>query len=92
MVDQGDGQSSLDHAMAVKAKYEHELMQQPNVIGVGVGYRRRQGQMTDEVSIVVLVRQKLAPQNLNNGEMLPSELDGVPVDVQSAGDVTALDA
>jgi hypothetical protein len=92
MVDQGDGQSSLDHAMAVKAKYEHELMQQPNVIGVGVGYRMRGGEMTDEVTIVVLVRQKLMPQSLNSDEMLPAELDGVPVDVQAAGDVTALDA
>jgi hypothetical protein len=92
MVNHEDSQDSLEHAMAVKARYEQELMRQPNVIGVGVGFRQRQGQMTDEVSIVVLVREKLTPQNLDDEEMLPSELDGVPVDVQSAGDVRALDA
>lgn len=91
MDDQAGGQAGgLEHAMAVKAKYEDELMRQPNVIGVGVGYRQRQGVMTDEVSIVVLVREKLAPQSLNDDTILPSELDGVPVDVQAAGDVTAL--
>lgn len=78
----------IDRARAVKAKYETELLAYPGVTGVGVGWRHKAGSFTEEVSIVVMVRKKRAPGDLNPRDILPTELDGIPVDVQESGDIT----
>ena len=75
---------------SVKAKHERELMRKRNVVGVGVGFRKRAGQMTDEVCIVVSVRQKLPRAQLAPKDVIPTVLDGVPVDVQVTGAFRAL--
>lgn len=80
----------LNRAKDVKARHEQELMRQPGVVGVGIGLRQRRGQYHhDEVCIVITVRRKLAPADINPVELLPAELEGVPVDVQEVGDITA---
>lgn len=61
----------------------------PGVVGVGVGLRQKSGQLTDDVAIVVMVRNKLALNKLSPGEVLPRELDGIPVDVQETGEIRA---
>jgi hypothetical protein len=72
-------------AQAVKARYEQELMNYPGVVGVGVGLRRRGGRLEEQVCIVVMVREKRHAADLSPDELLPGELDGVPVDVQETG-------
>ncbi len=81
---------ALDRARAVKARYEGDLMRYPNVVGVGVGRRQRSGQTIDEICIVVMVRTKRSRDTLDPADLLPAELDGVPVDVQETGDIVAL--
>ena len=81
---------AVARVQAVKAKHERELMRKPNVVGVGVGLRKRAGQMTDEVCIVVSVRQKLPRAQLAPKDVIPTVLDGVPVDVQVTGAFRAL--
>ncbi|NLF03346.1 MAG: hypothetical protein GX601_20475, partial [Anaerolineales bacterium] len=75
---------------SVKAAYEAELMRRANVVGVGIGMRVRNGQPTDEPVIVVSVTHKVPPSLLRAQDVIPAELDGVPVDVQDTGSLTAL--
>ena len=81
---------AVARVQSVKAKHERELMRKRNVVGVGVGFRKRADQMTDEVCIVVSVRQKLARDQIAPKDVIPIELDGVPVDVQVTGAFRAL--
>jgi len=76
---------------AARAKELHlpSLLTRPNVVGVGVGLRQRGGRMQDEVCVVALVRRKRPPTALGPEAMVPSEIDGVPVDVLEVGDLRA---
>ena len=55
-----DIQAANEKAQAVKRDHEVELMGRANVVGVGVGLRQRGGVLTDEVALVVMVRQKMS--------------------------------
>ena len=81
---------AIARAQAVKARYEKKLMRKRNVVGVGVGFRERAGQQTGDVCIVVSVRLKLSPDQLAPRDIIPAELDGVPVDVKVTGAFRAL--
>jgi hypothetical protein len=82
-------EEAFERVRSIKQAHEHELMSIPNVTGVGVGYRRVGGRPTDQPAIIVSVRHKLAPDELDASEMIPHELDGVPVDVQESGYIWA---
>jgi hypothetical protein len=86
-----DPEALFEQARAVKARYESDLLARPGVVGVGVGLRQRGGAYTDEVCIVVMVHRKYPPSDLRPEELLPAALEGVPVDVQEAGDIRALE-
>ena len=81
---------AVARVQSVKARHERELMRKRNVVGVGVGFRERAGQRTDEVCIVVSVREKLPLDQLAPKDVIPAELDGVHVDVQATGAFRAL--
>ena len=81
---------AIVRAQQVKAKYEQVLMRKRNVVGVGVGFREQGGQITNQVCIVVSVRKKLPLPQLSPKDAIPSELDGVPVDVKVTGAFHAL--
>jgi len=76
-------------AQAIKRKYESDLLSRPNVVGVGVGYLRRDGKATGEIGIIVMVERKLSPEQLGPQEIIPTELEGIPLDVQEVGQLTA---
>jgi len=70
---------------AVQAKHADALMRKKNVVGVAVGLVQRDGEYTQEVALVVMVEQKVPLDQLAPEDRIPSELDGVPVDVQETG-------
>jgi hypothetical protein len=80
---------SYQKAMAVKEKHEGALLQKANVMGVGVGLRMRAGELTDEVVLVVMVTHKVPRAQLAPEDFVPSEIEGVPVDIQEIGHVRA---
>ena len=80
----------MERILAVKAKYERTLLQKKNVVGLGVGYRERDGEITDQMVLTVMVRQKEQRSHLRSGDLIPPELDGVPVDVKEVGRLQAL--
>jgi len=83
-------QDAIQRATEVKRRHENELMRKPNVVGVGIGYRTRGGVRTEEVCIVVSVKTKVPESQLKRGELIPTSIDGVPVDVVETGEIRAL--
>ncbi|MGB9775154.1 MAG: hypothetical protein ACPLYD_00745 [Anaerolineae bacterium] len=75
---------------AVKSAHEAELMRKANVVGVGIGLRQREGKYTGELALVVSVTHKVPLDELDPGDVIPREIDGVPVDVQAVGTLRAL--
>ena len=75
---------------AVLARHDTELMAYPHVVAVADGICTREGQPTGEACIVVYVDRKLPEDQLEEGARLPSEIDGVPVDVVEVGEIGIL--
>jgi hypothetical protein len=76
---------------AVRARHEQELLRFLHVVGVATGLRTRPGSPTGEPAILVFVDRKVSESELSPDDVLPRELDGVPVDVVEAGAVRPLD-
>jgi hypothetical protein len=77
--------TELEKAQAVKAAYQDLLMSKPNVVGVGIGPRYKGGRRSEEVGLVVMVQRKLPITMLAPGEAIPTQLEGIPVDVIEVG-------
>lgn len=79
-----------EHLRNVKELHEADLLRKANVVGVGIGLRQRAGKPTSEPAIVVSVSHKIPQSLVDPDDAIPSELDGVPVDVQEIGKLRAL--
>ncbi|TFH35626.1 MAG: hypothetical protein E4G99_06865 [Anaerolineales bacterium] len=83
-----DPDSAYRRAEEVKQRYQAEILAKANVVGIGVGYRSRKRALTEEVAIIVLVTQKQPRTELAAEDIVPSEIENVPVDVQEVGDIS----
>ena len=81
---------TLDKVKAVKRKHQDELLKKQNVVGVGIGYKEINGQMTGELSLVVMVKTKVPSHELAPIDRIPREIEGVRTDVKVVGEVRAL--
>ena len=77
----------IEKAYKIKKAYEQELMAKPNVIGVGVGLKIKDGVQTDKTSLIILVSKKIPEIELSAEELLPEEVEGIPVDVLEVGQI-----
>ena len=78
------------HVIDVKRRHEQELMRKANVVAVGVGYCTRGGVQTEQVGIVVSVKNKVPLSTLNPKDIIPAKIEDVPVDVVETGPIRAL--
>jgi hypothetical protein len=81
---------TLDVIRQVKARHEFALLAKKNVVGVGIGFREKAGQPTEEMALVVSVSKKLPPSEIELSDRIPAEIEGVPVDVKEVGEIRAL--
>jgi hypothetical protein len=79
----------IEAIMAVKSRHEAELLNKAHVLSVGIGFRERAGQLTDEVVLVVNVDQKYPATKLSSADLIPSCIDGIAVDVREVGRLQA---
>jgi hypothetical protein len=82
-------QTAFGKAEAVKQAYESRLMSKANVVGVGTGLRQKGGKPTEDVAVVVMVAKKVPRAQLAPEDIIPSRIDGVPVDVLEVGEIRA---
>jgi len=83
-------EQAIQKVREVKARHEARLLRMAHVVGVGIGFRQRRGQLTDEVALVVNVDRKVSRGALSPEDVIPSEIEGIPVDVREAGQFRAL--
>jgi hypothetical protein len=74
----------------VKRRHEQELLRKANVVAVGVGYPMRGGVRSREVGIVVSVKRKVPSSELKPRDVIPAQIEDVPVDVVETGEIRAL--
>lgn len=79
-----------EKAKLVQIKYTDMLMAKPHVMGVGIGLLEVDGVPTGEVGLIVMVDQKVPPEELGEADRIPEMLDDVKVDVREIGVPTAL--
>jgi hypothetical protein len=80
----------IEEIKAVKDRHEEDLLKKKNVVGLGIGYKEVEGRETDQLSLVVMVRKKESSSQLGATDLVPSEIEGVPVDVKEVGEIVAL--
>ena len=84
---------ALDQAIKrvseLKVIVERKLLRKLNVVGVGVGLRQKDDEITDEVVLVVMVSKKVPVVDLKPEDRIPQEIDDVPVDVVEVGELIA---
>ena len=79
----------MDRIRRVKQRHERELLRKANVVGVGIGRRSCDPGQEGTPVIVVSVTGKVPRQELAPQDLIPQELDGVPVDVRPVGTLHA---
>lgn len=88
MDQKSDMEKAYHRAAAVRNQHEEDLRKLANVVGVGVGLQMKGGKPTGDVAIVVLVRDKLPLEELAPEDVIPTQIDGVPVDVHAIGELS----
>jgi hypothetical protein len=80
-----DQEEIMQRVTTIQARYTETLMRKKYVVGVAAGLRKRSGQVTDEVCLVVMVEKKVPQDQLDAEDRIPEEIDGVHVDIQETG-------
>jgi hypothetical protein len=78
----------IEQIRPVLNKVRAELMNRPNVIATGIGYKVTGGKRTDRLSIVCSVVKKVSAASLRATDLVPQEVEGVPTDVVATGPVS----
>lgn len=79
----------IEQVKEVKIHYEKRLMTLANVVGTGIGFKQIKGIPTDQISLVVNVERKKPLDELDQQDVVPTEIDGVITDVQEVGRFSA---
>jgi hypothetical protein len=88
-VDNQDLKATTERILAVKQVHEDDLLSKPNVVGVAMGYRQTSGLPTETLALVVMVTHKVPQSALSPEDQIPSSLEGIPIDVQEVGEISA---
>ncbi|MFN8375021.1 MAG: hypothetical protein U0694_19360 [Anaerolineae bacterium] len=76
---------AINQMLLVKSRYENELLKKPHVVGVGVGVRNQNRLSAGEPCIVVMVDKLIPSAQLAPEDRIPTQLDGVCVDIHEVG-------
>ena len=85
-----DLKAKTERILAVKEVHEDDLLSKANVVGVAIGFRQKNGQSTDTLALVVMVSRKVPQSTLSPEDQIPISIDGIPIDVQEIGEISAL--
>jgi len=89
MSSQEELNQKIRKASEVQARYATQLMSKQHVVGVAVGHPVQNGVSSPDVGVIVMVDRKVNPGQLAPNDLIPTQLDGVPVDVQETGGFSA---
>ena len=81
---------TMEKVRRVKKKYEADLMGMHGVVGVAIGYKHVDGKKTNQLCIICYVIDKKLESALEEHDIIPKEIEGVPVDVIESGRIRTL--
>jgi len=76
--------SEINAAIDELNQVREEWLKRPGVTAVDVGFKIKDGELTDELAIRVHVQRKLPPEALPEHELFPEHLGNFSVDVIEA--------
>lgn len=79
----------VNQIIQAQLRFQEELLARRNVVGVAVGYKETDGEMTDELALAVLVEEKKPAAQLTADDMIPKEINGMQTDVYEVGFIEA---
>lgn len=85
-----DLKAKTERILAVKNAHEDELLSKANVVGVGIGFQKKAGNPTSNLALIVMVSSKVPQSLLSSHDQIPVSIDGIPIDVQEVGEISAL--
>lgn len=88
--DDKDLRAETERILAVMNTHEEELLSKANVVGVAIGFQRTNKESTGNLAIVVMVSNKVSKSLLSSSDQIPVSIDGIPIDVQEVGEISAL--
>jgi hypothetical protein len=84
-----DDQTVAEITRDFQSEEGEAIFNKPNVVGMGVGPKVTRGQATGQNCAKVLVSQKLGPELIAPGDMVPSTVGGTTTDVEEVGELLA---
>lgn len=76
---------TMEEIRAVIEKVRPELMNKPNVVATGIGYKKVNNKITDTLSIICSVEIKMSVKKLSAEDLIPKEIQSIPTDVNPTG-------
>ena len=80
----------LNRIRSILSVHRRQLLERPNVVATGIGYKETGGAKTEQLCIVCSVTEKVPAARLSAQEMIPSAVDSTPTDVIQTGIIRAL--
>lgn len=84
--------TTIEQVAHAKEAHKRLILEKPNVVGVGIGYKQTGQRVTSELSVVALVRRKVPRAGLRPPALVPDEVGGVATDVVEVGDLRPMQA
>lgn len=81
--------SDLEGLTSARAAAEEKFLGRANVVGVGLGHKISDGQMTDTPSVMVLVSEKVPEAMLESRDRVTKTVESAPTDVLEVGHLMA---
>lgn len=78
-------QAQMARVTDIQARYSDLLMHKKNVVGVGVGLTTDHDDTDYVYCLVVMVAIKVPKHTLDREDIVPEEIEGVPVEVREVG-------
>ncbi|BAS29418.1 chymotrypsin family serine protease [Limnochorda pilosa] len=76
--------------LTILRKNRRHILQRPNVVGCGLGWKNQRGGSTGTRALCIYVEQKLPPEELSPRAMVPGRVETALTDVIEVGRVRAL--
>lgn len=71
----------IEELQAVKLKLNKTLVNHQDIMGIGIGYRKRKGKLINQLCIRIYIRKKFLSHLLPKKRILPKEYKGVQIDI-----------
>jgi len=81
----GASHDQMNAVRRLKEKVQEELLRKANVVAVGIGCRWSDSGETGKPAIIVSVTHKVPRRELASHDLIPRELEGVPIEVRAIG-------